>query len=273
MTADREFRLLARDFSRLVETANRLAGVTLSRDKVDLVYARLVRRLRHLGLTSFESYCALLAQPENPEIEHFVDALTTHVTAFFREKHHFEFVEREVWPLLRGRDSVRVWSAACSTGQEAYSLAISLLDAPGLHAALEVRGTDISVPAIEEARRGVYRDEDLNPVSADQRRRYFQRGIGKQAGYRRVKPRLRSCVTFAVENLVSIPASGPRFDLIMCRNALIYFAKSDAEGICRRLSQRLAPGGCLILGHSEGGLRLPSELAQVGPTCYRLTRR
>ena len=268
MTNPPHFRLSEGDFSRLVQSAKRLAGVRLSEDKVDLVYARLMRRLYHLGVDSFAGYCDLINQPGSPETDYFIDALTTHVTSFFRERYHFDFVEREVWPALKTHHTPRIWSAGCSSGQEAYSLAISLQEALGPISRFWIRGTDISAPVIAQARRGVYSKEELRRVSPHLRRRYFQRGTGKQSGFHRVKELLRQRVGFDVESLLSISVSGPAFDLIMCRNVLIYFSRDVAESICRRLVQRLVPGGYLILGHSEGGLEQMRKLRQVGPTCY-----
>ena len=273
MNRSREFYLSAEDFARLVEAARRLAGVSLSQDKGDLVYARLVRRVRQLGLSSFSKYCELVSQPGHPETEYFVDALTTHVTSFFREEHHFQFAERDVWPALKGKTTPRVWSAGCSTGQEPYSLAISLTEALGCTSCFQVRATDISALAVETAQRGVYPREALQRVPLGLRRRYFQRGAGKQAGFHRIKPSLREHVDFAVESLMSFPTAGAPFDLIMCRNVLIYFKKEIAEQICQRFVQRLTKGGYLVLGHSEGGLKLPRVLEQVGPTCYVRTHR
>lgn len=270
LSKPREFELCDRDFARLTQLAKQLAGVSLGRGKLELVYTRLARRLRRLGLNSFTHYCDLVAQPGNAEAEHFIDALTTHVTVFFRENHHFEFLEQKIWPqLAEAKPSPRIWSAGCSTGEEVYSLAMSFGDATRNQVKFEVVGTDVSAASIASANSGIYDRSQLRGVSAQRLRHYFQKGVAKRAGQYRAKPPLTNGTHFSVESLMSISNASRPYDVIMCRNVLIYFSRNVAGAICTGLVRQLAPGGHLVLGHSEGGTPLPSTMNQVAPTVYR----
>jgi len=275
---DGEFPLTKDDFQRIVEVARSDAGIDLCEAKASLVYSRLTKRLRTLRLQSFRSYCELLSDGgANDERQHMVAALTTNVTRFFREQHHFEHLKAHVLPPLAAKiregGSVRIWSAACSSGEEPYSIALAILSVIPEAAALNVKilATDIDSGVLQKGRTGVYSEAIMAPVATDLRRRWFTpHDLGEgEKGWQAIEE-LRSLVTFRQHNLMGHwPMRGP-FDAIFCRNALIYFREEDQISVWRRFAPLLTPAGRLYIGHSE---RLFGEAASLyvneGITTYR----
>jgi chemotaxis protein methyltransferase CheR len=275
---DGEFPLTREDFRQIIEVAHADAGIDLCEAKASLVYSRLTKRLRALHLESFSSYCALLGQDHaSGERQHMVAALTTNVTRFFREPHHFEHMKEHVLPHLireaRKGKPVRIWSAACSSGEEPYSIALAILSLMPEAASQNVKvlATDIDPGVLEKGQAGVYGDAVMAPVPPELRNRWFSRqdsGSGKAWG---AGPELRKLVTFRKHNLMGPwPMRGP-FHAIFCRNALIYFKEEAQVEVWCRFAQMLAPEGRLYVGHSE---RLFGEAASLytneGITTYRL---
>mgnify|MGYP003347448987 CR=1 FL=1 len=253
------------------------SGITLGPDKHQLVANRLRRRVRELKLESFEHYGEYVrADGSGSELETLVDLMSTNHTAFFRESLHFAALVSEVLPRLRAargmnRDPLRVWSAACATGEEAYTLAMLLAEdsaaEPGR--VFELLGSDISRRALALAERGVYPMERAGVVPEDLLKRYFERGVGAQAGRCRVKRILRDAVRFQRINLLddSYPLSRPQ-DVIFCRNVLIYFDVETRRRVLARLAASLTPEGVLVVGVSESVGGLLPELVRISHGVY-----
>jgi chemotaxis protein methyltransferase CheR len=256
------------------------AGITLNDHKRSLMHARLSRRLHQLGLRSFRDYYTYLTQEAHAEERtRFVNALTTNTTAFFRERHHFEYLAHTWVPALRRRTPreqrriLRVWSSACATGEEAYSLAITLSEAlqplPAWEA--QIFASDIDTDALLTARTGIYSQRSVEPVPKVLRRRYFHAGSALPAGCVQAIPQLRGVIRFSRLNLVDEPWPAlPRFDVILCRNVTIYFDAAAKHRLMARFHRALQPGGLLILGHSESLLGRDARFRSLGQTIYQL---
>ena len=267
---EREFRA----FQKLVHDE---AGIQLSAPKKALLVGRLSCRLRTLGLTSFTDYYArVLADPG--ERICMLDALCTHETQFFREPQQFEFLERRVYPAWHAAAAegtrprrIRAWSAACSSGEEAYSLAMSLLaHFPADDGwSVEIAATDLSTKILARAQSAVWPMEKAGAIPDALRRRFMLRGVGGQEGRMKAGPEIRSVVRFARLNLHAdaYPLAGP-FDLIFCRNVLMYFGERARMDVVARLLARLVPGGLLFLGHAETLNGVTTRAHSVGPTVY-----
>jgi chemotaxis protein methyltransferase CheR len=263
-----EFAFSGQDFGRVRELISAYAGISLHERKQNMVYNRLSRRLRATGTPTFGEYLDWVEQPESEERERFVNALTTNLTAFFREPHHFEMLAargKEAAKAQKGA-RLRVWSSACSTGEEAYSAAIAL-DEAGCRG--EVLASDIDTEALATARSGIYRLAALEPFSAEQMRRHFLKGTGANASQARVRPELREAVKFVFRNLLAPdwPAS-ERFDAVFCRNVMIYFDRPTQLQLLGRLAEALRPGGLLFLGHSESCAAGHAAFRACGKTAY-----
>jgi chemotaxis protein methyltransferase CheR len=270
----RESGLGSREFQRVVELIRERAGIALAPSKRDMVFGRLSRRLRELGLTSFEQYLDLVADPKSVESEQFINALTTNLTSFFREAHHFEFLARQWLPqmLPTGERCLRIWSAGCSTGEEPYSIAMTLLEhlPPGID--FKVLATDLDSEVVTRAERGIYPVERIAGLSDAQRRRWFQRGQGNQEGLARVRPELRQHVTFRCLNLLERwPMSQP-FHAIFCRNVVIYFDKDTQRPLFERFADAVIPDGHLFIGHSESLHQVTERFKPLGHTVYQRIR-
>ncbi|MBA4723257.1 CheR family methyltransferase [Alloalcanivorax xenomutans] len=267
--SERDLHFSASDFQAIRTLIYQRAGIVLAEHKKDMVYSRVGRLVRARGLTRFADYLAgLKASGEGGEWQAFVNALTTNLTSFFRESHHFPILADHV----RGRrDPVRVWSAAASTGEEPYSIVMTLLETLGEHANVEVLATDIDTEALDRARRAVYPLEQVARLDDQRRRRFFQKGSGARTGYARVKPALVAKVRFQVMNLVARDwPSEHRFDAIFCRNVMIYFDRDTQTRVLGRLADRLKPDGLLFAGHSENVSYLSDRFRSRGQTVYSL---
>ncbi|MFT0137508.1 CheR family methyltransferase [Alcanivoracaceae bacterium MT1] len=267
--SERDLHFSASDFQAIRTLIYQRAGIVLAEHKKDMVYSRVGRLVRARGLTRFADYLAgLKASGEGDEWQAFVNALTTNLTSFFRESHHFPILADHV----RGRrDPVRVWSAAASTGEEPYSIVMTLLETLGEHANVEVLATDIDTEALDRARRAVYPLEQVARLDDQRRRRFFQKGSGARTGYARVKPALVAKVRFQVMNLVARDwPSEHRFDAIFCRNVMIYFDRDTQTRVLGRLADRLKPDGLLFAGHSENVSYLSDRFRSRGQTVYSL---
>lgn len=265
-----EIRITQAEFEQFRALMHQAAGVDLPPQKISLVSGRLARRLRALGLASFGDYHRLVSSAgARDEFERMVDLLTTHETYFFREPKHFDFLADSVLPALGRTRTPRFWSAASSSGEEAYSLAMVLADRLGGEAPWEVFGSDISREVVEKARGGVYAMNRIDGIPPDYLRRYCLRGVGSRDGTLQVDEALRRRVRFAQVNLNGNLAGVGEFDVVFLRNVLIYFDLPTKRRIVERIVRQLRPGGWLFIGHSESLNGLDLGLRQERPTIYR----
>ncbi len=273
-----EFSFSHDDFRRIASMIHEEAGIYLPESKAALVYARLVKRLRALRLQAFRDYCELVEGPQGErERREMLAALTTNVTRFYREPHHFEHLETRILPALvpeaakGGR--IRVWSAACSTGPEPYSAALTILSTwPDAHRHdVRVLATDIDPYVIETAKAGVYADALLEPVPLEQRRRFFAPVNVEGKPHWRVGEALRAIVVFRQLNLIETWPMRGLFDAIFCRNVVIYFDEPTQQRIWQNFVPRLSRSGALYIGHSER-VSGPAEDSLVGDgiSTYRI---
>lgn len=253
-TADQEFHLSGADFERIRQLIYQRAGISLHAGKQAMVYSRLSRRLRETGRPSFADYLQWLEQASGPaaesEWQEFVNSLTTNLTAFFREDHHFHALVDD----LRARASkpLRIWCNAASTGEEPYSLAMTVLETLGASAQVKLVCSDIDTKVLHTARRGVYSAE-ARGLSPERLKRHFLRGTGANSGFVRVKPELARLIEFRPFNLMnsSWSALGEPFDIVFCRNVMIYFDNPTQRQVLERMHRSMTSGGVLYVGHSE----------------------
>jgi chemotaxis protein methyltransferase CheR len=270
--------LREQDFNQIAAMLHADTGIHLPESKTSLVYSRLSKRLRALGLDSFREYCKLIATSEGAdERQQMIAALTTNVTRFFREPHHFEHLKEVVLPPLiaaaRRSQPIRIWSAGCSSGPEPYSIALTMLslmpDAPRFD--VKVLATDIDPNVLAAGRAGIYDDEALTPIPAALRQRWFTPTEGRGSKTYGANDELRGLVAFRELNLIGTWPMRGRFQAIFCRNVVIYFDLETQSKIWSRYLPLIAPGGYLYIGHSER-LTGPaaSAFASEGVTTYRL---
>ena len=270
MLREREFQFTHRDFEKIRGLIYQHAGISLSDGKVDMVYSRIARRLRATGLTSFEGYLDFLdANPE--EWQHFTNSLTTNLTSFFREAHHFPILaEHAIEAQRKGRGPLTFWSSACSTGEEPYSMAMALIDAFGTWTPpVKILATDLDTNVVRHASKGIYQMDRVEKLPEETLKRFFQRGRGAQEGLARIRPEVRALVNFHPLNLLDDkwPIKGP-LDAIFCRNVLIYFDKPTQAKILSRFHPLLRPDGLLFVGHSESLTHVADLFRLRGKTVY-----
>jgi chemotaxis protein methyltransferase CheR len=272
LNGTKEFEFTTRDFDRVRDMIYRQAGIALAESKQEMVYSRLARRLRATGMTSFAGYLDTLESGRNPEEwEAFTNALTTNLTSFFREAHHFPLLAEHV---QNRKDQITVWCAASSTGEEPYSIAMTLCEVFGtLAPPVQIVATDIDTNVLATAEEGIYSIDRLDKLSAERTRRFFLKGTGGQAGLARVRPELRKMISFRQLNLLgdSWPISGS-FDAIFCRNVMIYFDKPTQGKILARFAPLMKPDGLLFAGHSENFLYVSDAFKLRNKTVYQLAR-
>ncbi len=267
----REFNYRDADFERIKAIIYRKAGIHLGDSKKQLVYSRLARRLRALHLPDFATYLTYLEQ-EPAEQEEFVNALTTNLTAFFRESHHFTILADYAKQHQSRAHRLRVWCAASSTGEEPYSIAITLAEAFGRYdPPVDIIASDIDSNVLAEASRGVYSLDRIEALPLEQKKQFFLRGKGSNAGKAKVIDQLRRLVEFKKINLLDKhwPLQGP-FDVIFCRNVMIYFDKPTQMALLERMTRLLRPDGLYIAGHSESFTQATHLVRLVGKTTYHL---
>jgi chemotaxis protein methyltransferase CheR len=250
--------------------------INLTQDKRQLVSARLGKRLRATKVPSVKEYCRLLKEPgAEQEMSHLIDAISTNHTFFFRESAHFDFLRNQAVPEMYARSRserwsrLRVWSAACSSGEEPYSIAITLAGC-AQQWPWQIEATDISHRVLAKAAAGIYADETVQRLPKEIIRTHFQRGIGPQEGNHRVKAALRERVTFRQLNLLEgEPPFHEPFHVIFCRNVMIYFDRQTQDELVERLARRLVPGGYLFVGHSESLTHMRHSLRVIRPAVYQ----
>jgi chemotaxis protein methyltransferase CheR len=261
------------DFERVRRLIYQHAGINLSDSKRTMVYSRLVRRLRVLKDSSFAAYLERVKNGDGPEWQHFVNALTTNLTSFYREAHHFPILAKHLRSLPR-KSRLRIWCCAASTGEEPYTIAFTAIEAFGTTTPpVEIIATDIDTNVLDRARAGVYAEESVAKLERDRLKRFFLRGSGANEGKVRVKPEVRALVQFEQLNLLDREWSvGADFSVIFCRNVMIYFDKETQLRVARRLSAACALDGLLFFGHSENLSLARDVLESCGQTVYRPTR-
>lgn len=271
-TRSREFNFTRAHFVKVRDELYDYAGIVLADHKQDMAYNRLVRRLRELKLSNFDDYFEQL--DNNPvEFSQFINALTTNLTAFFREKHHFEFIKNTIIPEIEQARTHRVrgWSAGCSLGEEPYSLAMTLLESGIDPTSWDIRllATDIDSKVLNSAKLGIYAEDRVKNLPKAQLKRWFLKGKGSQKGFVKVKPELQNLLRFNYLNLMQDwPIEGP-LDFIFCRNVMIYFDQNTQARLLDRMHSLLKPNGYLFVGHSEALARHASNFELVGKTIYR----
>ncbi len=264
----REFAWTDADFDRVQALIYKRAGISLHDGKHAMVYSRLSRRLRDTGHQSFREYLSWLESTDGDEWQEFINALTTNLTSFFRERHHFDvFAE-----LLRSKKSQtqwRIWCSAASTGEEPYSIVMTAMEALGNRGDFTLAASDIDSKVLATASNGVYKMESLKGLDAAQTQRFFLRGKGNNSGMVRVKPELRQKIDFLMVNLIrdDWPFREP-FDVVFCRNVMIYFDAETQRKVLERIHRVMKPGALLFVGHAENFSESRDLFTLKGKTVY-----
>lgn len=269
---DREFPMTDKNFAIIREVAAEFTGIVLTDHKREMVYSRLARRIRQLGLRDFNAYCDLLCQPSHSEHSEFINAITTNLTAFFREPHHFEQLKTEILPeLYRSKSSqrkLRIWSAGCSTGMEPYSLAMILRESHfGANWDIKILATDLDSKVLATAARGEYSLDKLEGVSEERFKKWFLKS--KNGSTVRVKDTVKELIRFNRLNLLEPWPMKGKFDIIFCRNVVIYFNKDTQRKLFDRYADIMHDGGYLFIGHSESLNTVTTRFEGLGKTVYR----
>jgi chemotaxis protein methyltransferase CheR len=285
----REFKFTRHDFNFLRQIANQRTGIVVSDDKYDMFYSRLSRRVRILGLRDFAEYCELVRRDQDgEEVLELVNAITTnltaffrenhhfdYLTAFFRENHHFDYLARTIIPELKQKNAasktVRIWSAGCSTGEEPYSIAITLREASAQLSGWDCRimATDIDSNVLAKASSGIYPMDRIKGIAESRLKQWFFKGSGGNAGMVRVKPVVQQLIQFGQLNLMENWHLEDPQDVIFCRNVIIYFDKETKARLVKRYIENIKPGGYLIIGHSESLYKVSDDITLIGNTIYR----
>ncbi len=275
VTKEREFHFTDQDFHRIRQFIQEKTGISLSDAKKNLVYSRLTRRLRQLDIQKFSDYFDLVAQAGSEELGCFINAITTNLTAFFREEHHFDYLAKAILPNLikasQQERKIRVWSAGCSTGEEPYSIAMTILETlPSLVGwDIKVLATDLDTNVVSHAKEGVYDLERIAGLSKARAQRWFQKGKGSHQGRVKVVQDVKNLITFKSLNLMEAWPMKGGFDVIFCRNVVIYFDKPTQRILFDRYADMLKPDSHLFVGHSESLFKVSSRFELLGKTIYR----
>jgi chemotaxis protein methyltransferase CheR len=262
----REFVWSDADFARIKSLIYKKAGISLHDGKHAMVYSRVSRRLRDTGHGSFKSYLDWLEHHDGAEWQEFINALTTNLTAFFREQHHFTILDE----MLRTAPDKnwRIWCAAASTGEEPYSIAMTAQNALGPRGSFHLANSDIDTKVLATAARGIYKADGVKGLSPEQMKRFFMRGKDSNAGLMRVKPELQKNMAFQTVNLIhDLPFREP-FDVVFCRNVMIYFDAATQRQVLERIHRVMKPGGMLFVGHAENFSDARTLFVLRGKTVY-----
>jgi len=270
----REYEFTPQDFGRIQELIYKQAGISLSSSKQNMVYSRLAKRLRANNSSSFKAYLDNLERGDSEEWEAFTNSLTTNLTAFFREQHHFPILQKHV-EQRKNNNKIQLWCSASSTGEEPYSMAMAMVQAfktytPPVH----ILATDLDTNVLEIAQKGIYSLDKLEKLPKDKLKNFFLKGKGQHAGSARVRPELSNLITFRQLNLLDDqwPIRGP-FDAIFCRNVMIYFDKSTQYNILQKFVPLLASDGLLFAGHSESFQHAIDLFTLREKTVYGLSKK
>lgn len=264
----REFAWTNADFDRVQDMIYKRAGISLHDGKHAMVYSRLSRRLRETGYQSFREYLSWLDSTDSPEWQEFVNALTTNLTSFFREHHHFEIFA----DLLKSKPEGspwKVWCSASSTGEEPYSIVMTALESLGARANFSLTASDIDSKVLASAAQGVYRMDGLKGIDSNRMQRFFLRGKGSNDGFTRVKPELRAKIEFLMVNLIRDDwPFKDAFDAVFCRNVMIYFDAPTQRQVLERIHRVMKPGALLFVGHAENFSDSRDLFVLKGKTVY-----
>lgn len=273
---EREFQFSDRDFNRIRQLVSQHTGISLSEAKRDMVYSRLARRLREVDLQDFGSYCSLIDSAEGEdELLNFTNAITTNLTSFFREPHHFEYLQKTLLPELMKTNAqtrrLRIWSAGCSTGEEPYSIALAIREVIPENSDWDIKilATDLDSNVLAKGQSGIYDAERIAGLSKQRARNWFLRGKGDKQNLVRVHPALQEMIAFKRLNLMNEwPIKGP-FDFMFCRNVVIYFDKPTQSVLFDRYADLLVDDARLFLGHSETMFKVCDRFKLIGNTIYQ----
>ncbi|MCX6619940.1 MAG: protein-glutamate O-methyltransferase CheR [Acidobacteria bacterium] len=268
--------LSEQEFEHVSALAKQKFGLDLRRGKESLVCARLGKKMREANCASFQDYFHHVSHDSTgAALINLIDALTTNHTSFLREPRHFEFLSALAAKRMAARERIEIWSAACSTGEEPYSIAFYLLEearkqpAGQASSSLRILASDISTRALTTAKQGIYSEDRIQGMEEEWKRRYLLRGFGAQGGAYRIKPEVSRLVEFQRLNLIERLNLDRRFSVIFCRNVMIYFDKATQEKVVTQLAEFLEPGGHLFVGHAESLTGVSHSLEYVGPAMYR----
>ena len=274
---EREFKFTAEAFNKIRELVKKKTGIVLADGKQNMVYGRLTRRLRALNLESFESYIKVIEADDEEELIQLVNAITTNLTSFFREEHHFGYLKSTVFPALMEKNAatrkIRIWSAGCSTGEEPYSIAMTVREFFPHDSGWDVKiiATDLDSNVVNTGKKGVYTLSRVEGVSNEYKKRWMQRGKGEKSDFVKMGNELKKLITFKQLNLLEgWPIKGP-IDIIFCRNVVIYFDKDTQRSLFDRYADTMAADGHLFIGHSENMFNVCKRFESLGHTIYRKT--
>lgn len=275
MDHEREFQFTRDDFDYLRKLVTENTGIIADEDKYTMYYSRLARRVRKLGLTDFAQYRNYLNKNRDTEIIELVNSVTTNLTSFFRENHHFEFLKETIVPMLkkRGDRKVRIWSAGCSTGEEPYSIAISLAQAIPEYKSWDIRilATDLDSNVVKKASSAVYDDNRVDGIDNTMLKKYFKKGKDSNAGFVKVNPELVNLIEFRQLNLLHNWPITDKMDFIFCRNVVIYFDKPTKNKLVERYADQMQDDAYLFMGHSESLFKSTERFKLLGKTIYQKT--
>jgi chemotaxis protein methyltransferase CheR len=264
----REFAWTDADFDRVQALIYKHAGISLHDGKHAMVYSRLSRRLRDTGHNSFRDYLSWLESSDGPEWQEFVNALTTNLTSFFREQHHFEIFSEHLKSKPSGTPW-KVWCSAASTGEEPYSIVMTAIEALGARPSFSLMASDIDSKVLATASQGVYRIEGLKGIDSARMQKYFLKGKGSNAGMARIKPELRQFIEFKMVNLIRDDwPFQDMFDVVFCRNVMIYFDAETQRRVLEKIHRVMKPGALLFVGHAENFSDSRDLFVLKGKTVY-----
>ena len=272
----REFHFTADDFARVRKLIYQHAGISLAPVKQDMVYSRLARRLRANNYTTFAQYLAHLERNDEAEWETFINSLTTNLTSFFREAHHFEILTKHLQKIGSQGKPIRIWCSAASTGEEPYTLAITACEAFDSYAPpVSIIASDIDTNVLATAGKGAYSADRVEKMAPERLRRFFHKGTGAETGHVRVRPELQKLITFTRVNLLDAhwPNVPGQIDVMFCRNVMIYFDKPTQYQILKKFAPLLKEDGLLFAGHSESFMHAVDLFRPLGRTVYERADR
>ena len=273
----KEFRFTDKDFTFLSELVCRNAGINLTEDKRELVYGRVAKRLRILGIRNFSDYCELLRRDNSDEFTHFINSITTNVTSFFRESHHFDYLANNILPVIVRKNAgiayprLRIWSAGCSTGEEPYSIAMvlreNIRDIDRWDA--RILATDLDSNVLDIAKRGEYMADRVQQVAEERKKRWMLKGTGSKSGRIKIRPEVRNMVHFKQLNLTDTWPVNGTFDCIFFRNVAIYFKRDTQVSLLNRFADQLDVNGTLFVGHAESLIGISNRFINTGLTIHQ----
>ncbi|MDZ4145166.1 MAG: CheR family methyltransferase [Burkholderiales bacterium] len=266
--ARRDIEFSSRDFERVRAMIHSKAGINLNASKQNMVYSRLARRLRDSGCETFTSYLDRLESSPAAEWQEFINCLTTNLTAFFREAHHFPILAERLQEIAPRVGTIRVWCCAASTGEEPYSIAMTASEALGSSARVAIDASDIDTNVLETAERGAYAADTAKALGEARVRKFFLKGTGVNQGKVRVRPELRKMIRFFQLNLLAGNWGLEPYDIVFCRNVMIYFDRPTQRRVLEGLHRSMKPGGLLMVGHSENFTEHRDLFELRGKTTY-----